>query len=138
MVLRMLRQPGVIKISKPGIDVSTAAEKDLLIALGARNCQVIQRGFIAAPAPTPSGNDGIFNFTIAFPAQSTKPDLRVEPIRQASPNQRSENHAFTNDNTTISVVFGTSSIAVQLRNSINQFTGLQGISYVLLRKRTDS
>jgi len=43
--MSILIQPGLIRVSRPGVDAATALEKDLLLSIGARVGQILGSGY---------------------------------------------------------------------------------------------
>lgn len=141
MVQRVIVRSDLVRISKPGIDVNTAAEKDLLLSLGARNAQIIQRGYLPMPQGTPvANNPGIstYNFTIFFPGQQSRPDLWASILTSANADT---SRVLTQFPPTQRVTFGTSSATIQFVGSDGSLAGSPsygGLIYTLFRKRIDS
>lgn len=141
--------PSSIKVSRPGVEVTTAAEKDLLLGLSARNGQMIQRGYMAAPSPTsvnPANQTGTFTFTINFPTQQSSPDLYFSLVHQPygpnSPPLTDYTNSPFNTQPTWTVNWTTSSVTIAVIDAVNGTTNstgyLVGLSYFIARKRLDS
>lgn len=145
MVKRLSHRPNYFKISRPGVDVDTAAEKDLLISLGARNAQIIQRGFIPMAAGTETrGNTpatsglSTWVFNVFFPGQATEPDFHCCMLERGNIDTSKQNIAFP---PTQDVVFGRDNVKVTFYGSNGGFSGSRtyvGFIYILLRKRLGS
>ncbi|GJE78098.1 hypothetical protein [Methylorubrum suomiense] len=145
MAKRLSHRPNFFKISRPGVDVDTAAEKDLLISLGARNAQIIQRGFIPLSAGTETrGNTpatsglSTWVFNVPFPAQATEPDFYCIMLERNNLDTSKQNQAFP---PTQDVVFGKNSVQITFYGSNGGFSGSRtyvGLIYILLRKRLGS
>lgn len=131
MVQRVIMRPGYIRVSKPGIDVSTAREADLLLSLGARNVQTIQSGTVSKAPDTVTGIESIYNFTVGFPAQASVPDAYVAVISGNSIQTR-----FVLAPPTYKLTFGLASLAVEVK--VPAPGNIDGLAYVIYRKRLDS
>lgn len=140
MAQRVLIRADTVRISRPGVDVSFAAEKDLLLSLNARNAQVIQRGFIPMPAGTetaPFSGVSVYNFTIGFPAQQSTPDLWASIITGGNTDS---SQLLSNFPPTMETTFGTSSASIRFVGSNGSNAGsasYSGLIYALYRKRLD-
>lgn len=141
MAKRVHLQANSIKVSKPGIDVDWAAERDLLISLSARNAQIVQRGYLPMPSGTPvAGNPGIsvYNFTIWFPWQQTKPDVRANIISNANADTSLVPNNFP---PTMEFTFGNDNVQIRFVGSDGSLAGSSsygGLIYTVFRKRLDS
>jgi hypothetical protein len=80
MAMRVLMQPGQIRISQPGQDVRTAAVNDLLLSLDARNLQVVQRGILSASSSSVNGFIWTADYSTSFPALPEEPHIYAVPI----------------------------------------------------------
>lgn len=140
MAQRVLIRPDTVRISKPGIDVNSAAEKDLLISLGARNAQIIQRGWLPMPPPqdifaNPTMKKWIF--TIYFPAQQSTPDLRSAVLTSTNADNSG---VLTNFPPTQRITFTSSTVTIEFDGAAGpNGQGIYGgLIYALFRKRLDS
>nr|WP_137829764.1 hypothetical protein [Methylobacterium sp. L1A1] len=134
-----------LRVSRPGIDVRTAAEKDLLISLGARNAQIVQRGFLPMSAGTETPGNlpatmglSTWVFIIGFPAQASVPDIWVSPIGTGNVDASRQISAYP---PTMRVTFASDHARVEFYGSNGRWSGsgsYAGMSYILFRKRLAS
>ncbi len=139
MAQRVIVRSDMVRVSKPGIDVMSAAERDLLISLGARNAQIVQRGYLPMPQKQDipnNPNEAKWVWTIYFPAQQTRPDLWSTVISSVNVDNSRLLNSYP---PTQRVTFGTSSVTIEFVGA-NPAGGSAygGLIYVLFRKRVDS
>ena len=123
---------GLIRVSKPGIDVNSTREADLLLSLGARNLQAIQSGAVSVAPSSATGLETVYNFTIGFPPQQTVPDAFVAIIDK----NNAISSRFVVAPPTYTLTFSTSSLAVNVH--VPAPDPINGLAYVIYRKRVDS
>ncbi|MGY2048927.1 hypothetical protein [Methylobacterium sp. JK268] len=137
MAERIRLTPTVVKVSKPGFDVNSARDADLLLSLGLRTGQIIQRGYAPAPTPTSSSSQtgrAIWNMTIGFPAQATTPDFWFGLDHGGS----DVGNVVNSWAPVVAVTLGLSSVALRI-DTLNGTQagppGFSGLIYAIFRKR---